>query len=220
MKRKNDDFEKFENLSLKLGIPVLSATIAVDSYLNDQLIDRYSDRCHTWNRNMWNWSFAIAARLPIGTVNFGAGYLSLRRTDASLGGLDANQLTANPIGEIDDSRYGILTGRGDTAESFEGYTLATPITHGTGANQLSHRAQNATLQEYTSATKTWKATLTRLFDNLSGATITITESGIIYGTAAYAYLIMMCRDLLASSVDVMNNGVLSVTYNFTLTFPE
>lgn len=214
------DYIEFERLSKKLKIPVPTMQIIVTAKKDDKITAQFKGRSHTWNRNFWNFALAGQAYLPFVETNFGAGYISGKRTSAAVSALTAAQINALNLGPINNPNYGILAGRGDGAENFEGYVLTTPIIHGTSANQLSHRAQDATLQNYTAGTKTWAITLRRLFDNLSGNTITVTEAGIILYTTAYGYYIMICRDLLGTSVNVLNNGVLSITYVLSMTFPS
>lgn len=157
--------------------------------------------------------------LPWVSTNFGAGYISLKRTDGTVVGQAAGTYPSMIPGLINNSNYGIVVGTGSGAEDLEGYQLTTPVIHGTNAGNLSHRAQAATTQAYTAGTKTWKGTLTRLFDNLSGGTIVITETAIKAYLGAQVSYYMMCRDLLGTPVSVLNNGVLTVTYEITLILP-
>lgn len=217
--KKEQDYLELERLSRKLGLPVLSTRIKVEATKDGRVTGCHQDRCHTWNRNFWNRVFVSSTDLPLVGTNFGAGYLSFKQTSGAVGAFNKDQHEISLIGPVNNSSYGLLVGRGSAAEDFEGFILTTPITHGVGANQLSYRLQNDVVQLYTGAYKTWKATLTRLFDNLSGSTITVTETAIVCYTTAYGYNVMLCRDLLAASVDVLNSGVLTVTYEITLVFP-
>jgi len=214
------DYLELERLSIKLGIPVPMVRIQVKAELDGKITDLYEDRSRTWNRNYWNAIYVPVCGLGFVATNFGAGYLSQKQTSGTVAALTSGNYGWNIIGPINEATYGILPGRGAGAESFEGYVLTTPITHGTGANQLGFRLQAASAQNYTAGTKLWTATLTRLFDNTSGNTITITETAIVSLAATLGTKVMMCRDLLAASIDVLNNGVLTITYTITLTFPE
>ena len=220
MEINENDYIKLIHLSQRLKIPIMLAHIIVESFIDGRLHQKFEGRSHTWVRNFWNLITVYPCDLPLVATNFGAGYLSLKQISAAVSALNKDQHEISNLGPISNSTYGILCGRGSNAESFESYALTTPITHGTGANQLSHRAQNATTQEYTAGTKTWNMNLVRLFDNLSGSTISVTETAIVIYTSAYGYKVMLCRDLLGAPVDVLNNGVLSITYPLSIVFPD
>lgn len=208
-----------EALSRKLKLPYLHVDLVVESFLDGRPHQRCAHPSRTWNRNFWNLILAQQAYLPLVVTNFGAGYISLKQTSGTVAALTAAQTQISNAGLVNNSNYGLLAGRGSAAEDFEGYALNTPITHGTGANQLSHRAATTNAQAYTGGSKTWDITLNRLFDNLSGNPITVTESAIVVYTTAGGLSVMTSRDLLASSVEVLNNGVLSITYPLSLVYP-
>ena len=219
---RTDDFYHLlhDALSRRLKIPYINVNIIVESSIHGRLHQRCAHRSRTWNRNFWN--FILATQTAVATIatNFGAGYISIKRPNAAMTAYGAGTLVGTCIGLVNDSNYGILAGRGTDAEAFDGFTLTTPITHGSGANQLSHRAQAASAQAYTAGTKTWDITLTRLFDNTSGNTITVTEAGLFYYYPGYGHSWMNSRDLLATPVDVLNNGVLSISYPLQVVFPN
>lgn len=193
--------------------------IRLVSRLRGRIVAEYDQPAHTWVRNFHNWLYCVAAGfIPSGST-FGAGYLSLKDTAGTVANLAAASYSFVIAGAVNQSAYGILCGRGTSAESYESYALATPITHGTGANQLSHRAGSAIAPSYTSGTKTWASSFNRLFDNSSGSTITVTETGIVARANNTLNYYLLCRDLLASSIDVLNSGTLTVTYEISLTFP-
>jgi hypothetical protein len=68
---------------------------------------------------------------------------------------------------------------------------------------------------YTSATKTWVATLIRVFNNNSGASIVVAEAGLLGSGST-----LLSRDVLGSTVTVANGGQLTVTYTISRAFPE
>ena len=213
------DYLELERLSLKLGIPVPMAHLEVKAELNGKVTALYDGRSRTWTRNYWNALFASVCGIPLVVTNFGAGYISMKQVSSAVAAALANTINLDPLSPVNNATRGIIPGRGAGAESFEGYTLTTPITHGAGANQLGFRAQAATGQNYNAGTKLFTATLQRLFDNTSGNTIAITETAIIVYPPSMGLYFVTCRDLLAVSVDVLNNGVLTITYIITLTFP-
>ena len=204
---------------LPLASLIPSARIRLQSHLDSRLIADHVQPAHSWVRNFHNWLYCVAAGfIPSGST-FGAGYLSLKDTGGTVRNLLAASYSYVVAGPVNDSNYGIVTGRGASAESYESYALATPITHGNGANQLSHRAGSAIAPGYTAGTLTWLSSFSRLFDNYSGSTITVTETGIVCRANNTINYYLLCRDLLASSIDVLNSGTLTVTYEISLTFP-
>lgn len=207
-------------LSLLSTTPPPSVFIDILSTLHGHILDERHEPAHSWVRNFYNVRLAQTLGIYNSGSSWGAGYLSMRSPDGTY--RSPNQYDAHYVlaAAINTSVDGILCGRGSDAVSVDDYALQTPITHGTGTNQLSHRAQAAPSPGYTSGTKTWSAVLTRLFDNLSGSTITVTECGLFASTYTSAWKLLLCRDILSSSIDVANKGVLSVSYTISAVFPD
>jgi hypothetical protein len=216
------DYEEIARLAAKLGLPVPLMHLAVESRLPDGTIDRtYSDRSRTWNRNFWNHmliSFMGPSTSPDAT--FGAGSDGIKQPSGTIAWYNLYNGSINLIGAINVSTNGIVAGTSSGAESFEGYMLGAQCNQGTGSGQLSHQAQAAPAKSYNSATRVWTLTMSRVFNNNSGAGIVIAETGIIGAhTYASANTALICRDVLASAVTVANGGQLTVTYTLSLTFP-
>lgn len=225
------DYLEIERLGKKLGIPVPMTFIEVESRAPDgELIGHYKDRSRTFNRNYWNWilkSFAFMAGTA-GTyasdTTYGAGHITNKNTAGTVQNANASY-TAQPRVYAPDIvttaalgvAKGIVVGTGVAAESFEDVALGGLIAHGTGAGQLSHAAM--VLQTPTYSTLVWTNTLVRLFNNNSGGTIVVGETGLYADFNAGAQLYMICRDKLGATVSVLNAGQLTVTYTTTLTFP-
>ena len=194
--------------------------IRVCSSLDDIIISSFEQPAHSWVRNFYNFLyFSSLGIFPSGS-SWGDGYLSMRSTNGTYRNPNQYDVGYYINGPVSNSNYGILTGRGSDPVAMDDYALQTPITHGNGANQLSHRAQAAPSPGYTSGTKTWLATLTRLFDNTSGSTITVTECGLIGSSYSSNWKLLLCRDILSSAIDVLNNGTLTLTYEISFTFPS
>lgn len=213
------DYLEFERLAVKLGIPAPSVRLRVESHLDGIPTGLHEGRSHTWTRNFWN-TLIMGATYLQSSSSFGAGHLGIKKTDGNVATISQpDYMVLTPFGAVGIATRGIIPGRGTTAESFEHHVLATPITHGSGANQLGFRAQYYPVGVYTAGTKLWTVTLQRLFDNTSGASIVVTECGLYCYCTGLAFYAMNCRDLLASGVTVLHNGVLTITYTVTLTFP-
>lgn len=117
----------------------------------------------------------------------------------------------------DDSK-GVMVGTGTTAVTISDYALATKIAEGTGSGQLSHGAVTFTAPSVSGSECSF--TVTRVFTNGSGATITVKEIGI-YVTAQSTtptvdyYLVI--RDVLATTQAVPDGGSITVVYTLKVT---
>ena len=215
----DSEYDQFVCLSKRLGIPVPLNHIELIVHLHGKKISHFRDRSRTVNRNYWNMILNFLTRLSSDATNFGAGYYSFKEKGGTVPAGTSSSYQWSPLGIINNANFGILVGRGTTAESFESYALATPIAHGTGANQMSHAAMAAATKAYTAGTKTWVFTFTRAFTNSSLAQIDVTEAAWYYDTPNWGYYVMVNRDLLAAPVAVPNNGVLIVQYTISLALP-
>lgn len=116
--------------------------------------------------------------------------------------------------------YGIVTGTSDSAESFESYAMGSQIAHGTGTGQMNYATQSSLASfSFSSGTKKLTATHNRTFTNVSGATITVKEIGLIlrFGVGSNSDLrALIIRDVLASPIDVETTKTLTITYNLSL----
>jgi len=117
-----------------------------------------------------------------------------------------------------DSSYGIVVGNGTKSVAISDYALASQIAHGTGAGQLDYNVSTISFSVDTSVSPAvGKIVLSRTFTNSSGATINITEVGIIARNywkdniptiLDTKFLIM--RDLLAQTYQVPNGATANV----------
>jgi len=119
------------------------------------------------------------------------------------------------MGPVNSDAFGIVVGTGTTPPTVSDYSMETKITHGTGAGQLSYAAETVPTAPTTSGTKRYFEHQ-RQFTNNSGAQITVNEIGIIGRQFSAAYYFLICRDVLASGVDVPNTKVLTVKYKVTI----
>ncbi|MDP2645454.1 MAG: hypothetical protein Q8P24_10975, partial [Desulfobacterales bacterium] len=73
---------------------------------------------------------------------------------------------------------------------------------------------------YDGPSKTWTNTLTRVINNNSGGTITIAEVGLVLNIAAIFssnnQYILIAREVLGVTQDVLNGEQLTVTQDITL----
>lgn len=203
----------------KLNFPQVRVRVRLTVTKDDKTINAWEGPAKSWTRNYYNW--AIYALLSVAAVatNFGAGYISLKRTSAVVSALNVGQYGTTLLGAAGIYNRGIVVGTSDAAESFEDYNLGATILHGTGAGQLSFLAQAAPAQSYNAGTKTWSITHKRIMNNNSGNIIGIKETGIIadYNNGTGFWLI--CRDVLAATFDVADGGQLNVEYPTDIILP-
>lgn len=174
-------------------------------------------RGHSWVRNWYNSLMFSLSAFTNNQSSFGAGYASIKKTGATVtGDVISNQMMV--LGANNNSVYGIVVGTGATAFSAEHYILAAQITSGIGTGQLSYQAQPATTATYdnTEGAEKWTCTQARVFNNNSGASITVKETGIIIYNGNNAFLAE--RSVLDPTVTVPNGAQLTVTYNFSMDF--
>ena len=182
-----------------------------------KIISEYREKCHTVNRNFFNATLMLQSGIPGVVTNFGAGYISLKRTNGTVSAVGLNGAALNLDGPVNTPTSGIVVGSGTGSEDFEGNALTTQIVHGTTGTQLLHAAHAVPVQSYNAGALRWTITLKRSFTNSSGASIDVKETGM-YGVIA-TFSIMLWRDLLAATQAVPNNAVMTVAYDITLTLP-
>jgi len=223
------DYLELERLGAKLGIPVPMMFVTLEARdKNGNLTGRYHDRSRTYNRNFWNSVFSFITATATSSGTFGAGVLSIKDTGGTTRTVNGDGGYAVGCGflhlsaAIGDATIGNVVGTGSTAESFENNALVTKVAHGTGSGQISYGGQGSPVPSYNAGTKVWTTLQSRFFNNNSGGTIVIAETGmypnITYGSNAQSPT-MIERSLLGATVSVLNGGQLTVTYTITLTFP-
>jgi len=121
----------------------------------------------------------------------------------------------------DDDSYGIVVGKGDAPVSPEDYNLDDKIAHGTGSGQLDYGAH--TFEDVLVEDKVSKFRVSRTFSNLSGASITVKEIGIIawnYWRTRYEAFVdvkfLIVRDVLTSPTTIPDGASLNVRYTFSV----
>lgn len=117
-------------------------------------------------------------------------------------------------GAAGDYNKGILVGTGSTPVNISDYKLETPITHGSAAGQLNHKA--VTFDAFQLIGSTARFTLRRQFENLSGGTITVNEVGI-YARDSGPYDYCIVRDVLAVPQQILNGQIMEGRYTFQTT---
>lgn len=183
-------------------------------------VDR-SEQSHSWTRNHYN----VLAALTMYTIGdssglFGAGYMSSKVINGSIRSGAYTSSASDVVKGGLGAANGIIVGTGNTAFSVEDSALASPVTEGTGAGQMSHAAMGNGVLAYDGPSKTWTNTLTRVINNNSGGTITIAEVGLVLNIASIFssnnQYILIAREVLGVTQDVLNGEQLTVTQDITL----
>lgn len=213
-------FAKLKEDCRELGVPA-PPEIFIGLQVKDRngvLVFDDKQRGHSWTRNFYNLMFAYTSGVPtLPGSSFGAGYLTLKNTAGSFENTNWPYLVSSGYyGSTLGGVMGIRVGTGDTAFDEDHLTLAAAIAQGTGSGQLSHATGTAHSTAYTAGSKTWKTTGSRIFNNNSGGSITVKETGI-YAWYSTTYF-MVERTVLSPSVAVANGAQLTVTYEISMDF--
>jgi hypothetical protein len=134
--------------------------------------------------------------------------------------------SAEPIDSIivadtsNDNNYGIQIGTGTTAPSITDTRLSQLITNGTGAGQMQYGGVNVTGPVTNTSNNTGYITITRTFTNNSGASITVSEVGLVAYSGGYrtasatqsSQFYLIIHDLLPTPITVPNGSSLSISY--------
>jgi len=121
----------------------------------------------------------------------------------------------------DDDSHGIVVGVGDTPVSPEDYKLAGKIAHGSGSGQLDYGTHS--FEAIVVEDKVSKFRVSRTFTNISGASVTVKEIGII----AWCYYrnnaavkkdvkFLIVRDVLITPTTIPDGASLNVRYTFSV----
>ena len=112
--------------------------------------------------------------------------------------------------------YGVIIGTGTTAFDLDDFRLDEVITSGNTTGKLYYQAQVAPVTAYSGDPDFTQNILNkRVFNNNSGATITVNEVGLVFKDAGYPYHILMSRDVLDTPSVVLNGAQLTVTVSIT-----
>ncbi|OBW63353.1 MAG: hypothetical protein A9183_00740 [Dehalococcoides mccartyi] len=236
-------YQKLARLGSELGVPVPECFLEMKVTMPaGKIVHHHKQRSHSWNRNAYNIMFAQLSSQPSMDNIFGAGHINFKDISGSAihcangmighnatgtvsGGLqNYNSAGFGYLGGAGVNNAGIVIGSGINAEDFEGYSLQTIITNGSGAGQMSFVASEAHSTTYNAGTRTLTNTLVRYFNNNSSGDVTVNEVGI-YSWVVNGYIggnqyrVMVTRDKLGSPVVIPASGQLKITYTVSLVYP-
>jgi len=227
-----DALKLHNNLDIRLTVTVKDK--------NGKIIKQHKQHSHSFLMNFLAMISTLMANL-YGSYSNRYEYLSTAGTwwtftdnDVNPGVTDfSNILTMND--SANDSTYGIVVGTGTATPAPNDYQLEKQITNGTGSGQLIYGAHTlspapnggqggatspSSPGTLTPSGNTTSIQISRTFQNQSGASITVSETGIIVKNLAYestTVYVLIIHDLLSSPITIPNNGVLAITYTISVT---
>jgi hypothetical protein len=118
----------------------------------------------------------------------------------------------------------IQVGSGQWSNPYSAYALAAPIANGSGAGQLVYGQPSIPSNITVSGSKAY-FTISQTFNNNSGATIAITEVGIITqislgavrtNAPAFSGSLLVWYDVFSSTISVPNGGSVAIYFTFAV----
>jgi len=212
------DPKKDDNLS---GVQVKATITFRITNPDGTVVKEWTEPAHSLNVNFVEFIWALWNATTATVQDTGGSTITI---NGASGGTMA--ITA-PSG---NSSYGIVIGSGASAGSTPSPTqfkLVAQIPQGISSGQIEYGAVSLT-QPATSGQIT-QFTISRSFTNVSGATLTVTEIGIVVyvtgfamvattsGTAVSSDYFMIAYDIPSSAISVQNGQTLTVTYTFSVT---
>jgi len=203
---------------------------------NGKIIKQHKQHSHSF---LMNFMATIATEMlnPYGNLN---NYYYFRITNGTWYSWDNVNTEIHEIFQAmdgaNDSTYGIVVGTGTTPPTPNDFALENQIVNGTGTGQLVYNAvtispaggtspisaqsTTPTSGVLTPSGNTTSIQISRTFQNQSGASITVSEVGIISKAQSYPNVtvtLLIIHDLLSSAITIPNNGVMAITYTISVT---
>jgi hypothetical protein len=229
-----DTLKLHNNIDVKIEIKVMDK--------NGKIIKVHKQRSHSFVSNFLSIiASGLATSYQQNISNTTYGYFS-RLTNGNYVQYNPNTYFPNSFLDLNDgandSTYGIVVGLGTTPPTPNDYILGSQITNGTGSGQLIYSAHkisptpvsNGTSNSYSATstpssgllpvsgnTTSWQ--ISRQFTNQSGASITVSEVGLItqfYISSSSTTFILLAHDLLSSPVTVPYLSILQITYTISV----
>jgi hypothetical protein len=120
----------------------------------------------------------------------------------------------NIISDITGQFGGIQIGSGTSNVSFADFSVQTRIPHGDGTDELF--SYGSIVDQFLSNSTTNQFDIIALFENISGATVDVNETGLNTLNVSTPVAHCIARHALASAVEVPDGDVLKVTYRFSV----
>jgi len=223
-----DALRLHNNIDVRLSITVKDK--------NGKIIKQHKQYSHSFLMSF----LAMLSSLMLNAYNTEGNWYYFKITTGLWYSIDSYTTTAydllNILDVANDSTYGIVVGTGTTPPTPNDFALENQIVNGTGSGQLIYGAHSVSptpatttlsAQSTTPTTglltisgNTTSFTVSRTFQNQSGASITVSEVGIITEsmlTGGAVEYILLIHDLLSSAITVPNMSVMAITYTISVT---
>jgi hypothetical protein len=187
-------------------------------------------KANSFNRNFYNFLLGVffGASITDNAV-FGEGHLNYKDNSGVINSFSSNFSVHGFGGSSEMSGLsllytglvysGISCGSGTDAENFNGYGLGSQIMNGTSSGRLQYMNTTFGGTSYIPESKKWVFSYSRIFKNLSGASISVGETAL-YGMPDLSKYFYYERTLLPEIKTVANNQQIEITYTFEFTYPE
>jgi hypothetical protein len=189
-------------------------------YLNFELIDRQDEVVirrqevgHSWVRNAYNMCYASVAGFASDFAYPVISTAGVMLTNSSLVTLN---YSTSYLGLLNNSTYGIVVGTSNNAFSVNNYTLGAliPSSDIGSSGALLYSTMSKKPLEYDFNNNLYVTTHNRVFNNNSGAPITIKEVGMIGVVTPSSGYALVSRDVLSSPITIPDGGRLSIDIIF------
>ncbi len=188
-------------------LPPTDIFIGLQVHDKGKLIFDDVQRGHSWTRNYWNYIFGMTSGCTFVDSSFGAGYISAKSFSDGTMSYQADIILTcgNMLTGGEGTQTGIIVGIGSTAFNVDQYQLGTVIVSGSSAGKLYYNASSVKSTTYDAVGKTWTIVGSRIFNNNSGGSIVVAETGL-------SQTWLFERSLLSPAVTVPDAAQLTVTY--------
>jgi len=184
-------------------------------------VKEWTEPAHSLNTNFANIIYALWNASTIGVSDIGGNNIVINGASGGTWSLNA------PSGI---NTYGIVIGSGASAGSTpspSAYKLVAQIPNGINSGQIEYGA--VTINLPTLSGQTTSFTISRSFINVSGATLTVTEIGLVAYMTGFnmeqsgqppplsSDYFLISYDIPSSAISVLNGQTLTITYTFSVT---
>jgi hypothetical protein len=235
-----EEWEEFRNLGVELGIPIPEVHLKIDlQNPGEETQTVCNRRSRSFVRNFYNcmyfpYAFSGQGSLPLVSPAkiYGSDGLALKDIGGVVADVAANvsfQFSSGDIlswtNTLNDRTRGIVVGTSNSPETFEDFRL------GAIDESMSYVGQVLLPPVWDRTTQTWSTVTSRVFNNNTGSTVTIRETGIYADVVTYQTVIfssitnvsptaMLLRDVLSAEINILNGGQLTTSYTWSMVFPE
>ena len=228
MNNEEREYQKLSKMGQSLGVIIPECFLEMEVKMpSGKVIYYHKQRSHSWVRNAYNLMISQLGGINASDAVFGAGFINEKRQDGVISNL-ASQLVIDYGGNPETQSFsyhagagitvfGIVVGSSVQAESFEDFSLITPITNGLGAGQLSYNASEVPIKSNDIPSKTYSVAHIRYMNNNTGGDVLINEVALIAN--ANGNDTVKSRDLILATVTIPDTGQLKVTYTISLVYP-